>query len=404
MSSKSNRTGWLITMTALGINLILGVLYSWSVIKKALVADWGWTNTEASLPYTVSVATFALMMVFAGRAQDKYGPRKVAFLGGVLLGLGLIACSWTQNPTMMILTFGVIGGMGIGFGYSAVTPCAIKWFDSKKKGLISGIVVSGVGLSPVYIAPLTNMLYKIYGLEQIFLFLGIFALVVICLLSLLLRNPSPSEAPVQASSKTAAQSAAKPVESTQKGDYTWQEMVRMPSFYLLWFAYLMSAAAGLMLIGHMASIADVQANWKAGFLLVVILAVFNFFGRIMGGLLSDKVGRTRALLLVFLIQAVNMFAFSFYTEIPTLIAGSALAGLAYGALFALFPAATADLFGLKNLGVNYGLVFTGWGVAGIIGPIVGGLVADATGSYNISYITSAVMLVIGALLVLRMKK
>ncbi|MGE4569428.1 MAG: MFS transporter, partial [Bacteroidales bacterium] len=271
-----------------------------------------------------------------------------------------------------------------------------------------GIVVSGVGLSPVYIAPLTNMLYKTYGLEQIFLFLGIFALVVICLLSLLLRNPSPSEAAVQASSKSAAQTttqtASKPAESNQKGDYTWQEMVRMPSFYLLWFAYLMSAAAGLMLIGHMASIADVQANWKAGFLLVVILAVFNFFGRIIGGLLSDKVGRTRALLLVFLIQAANMFAFSFYTEIPTLIAGSALAGLAYGALFALFPAATADLFGLKNLGVNYGLVFTGWGVAGIIGPIVGGLVADATGSYNISYITSAVMLVIGALLVLRMKK
>lgn len=399
-------------MTALAINLILGVLYSWSVIKKALVADWGWSNTEASLPYTVSVATFALMMVFAGRAQDKYGPRKVALLGGLLLGTGLIASSFTQNPTVILLTFGVIGGMGIGFGYSAVTPCAIKWFDAKKKGLISGIVVSGVGLSPVYIAPITNMLYKAYGLEYVFLYLGIFALAVVCLLSLLLRNPSPSEAPVQvpaqapsnAPAASNTQSAATASESTQKSDYTWQEMVRMPSFYLLWFSYLMSAAAGLMLIGHMASIASVQANWQAGFLLVVILAVFNFFGRIMGGVLSDKVGRTRALLLVFLIQAVNMFAFSFYTEIPTLIAGSALAGLAYGALFALFPAATADLFGLKNLGVNYGLVFTGWGVAGIIGPIVGGLVADATGSYNISYVTSAVMLVIGALLVLRMKK
>ncbi len=412
MSVNPNRTGWFITMTALAINLILGVLYSWSVIKKALVADWGWSNTEASLPYTVSVATFALMMVFAGRAQDKYGPRKVALLGGLLLGAGLIASSFTQNPTVILLTFGVIGGMGIGFGYSAVTPCAIKWFDAKKKGLISGIVVSGVGLSPVYIAPITNMLYKAYGLEHVFLYLGIFALAVVCLLSLLLRNPSPSEVPVQvpaqapsnAPAASNTQSAATASESTQKSDYTWQEMVRMPSFYLLWFSYLMSAAAGLMLIGHMASIASVQANWQAGFLLVVILAVFNFFGRIMGGVLSDKVGRTRALLLVFLIQAVNMFAFSFYTEISTLIAGSALAGLAYGALFALFPAATADLFGLKNLGVNYGLVFTGWGVAGIIGPIVGGLVADATGSYNISYVTSAVMLVIGALLVLRMKK
>ena len=414
MSLKSNRTGWLITMTALAINLILGLLYSWSIIKKGLVADWGWTNTEASLPYTVCVATFALMMVFAGRAQDKYGPRKVALLGGLLLGAGLIASSFAQNPTMMIITFGVIGGMGIGFGYSAVTPCAIKWFDAGKKGLISGIVVSGVGLSPVYIAPLTNMLYKTYGLEQIFLYLGIFSLVGISLLSLILRNPTPSELPEKAPSNPSVSTKKSVVKtsdtksSSEKTvpirDFSWQEMVKTRSFYLLWAAYLMSAAAGLMLIGHLASIASVQASWQAGFLLVVILSIFNFLGRIAGGFLSDKMGRTRALLIVFLIQAVNMFAFSLYTTIPTLIAGSALAGLAYGALFALFPAATADFFGIKNLGVNYGLVFTGWGVAGIIGPILGGIVADITGSYNISYIVSAIMLLMGSLLVLRTNK
>jgi OFA family oxalate/formate antiporter-like MFS transporter len=187
------------------------------------------------------------------------------------------------------------------------------------------------------------------------------------------------------------------------GDYTWKEMIRTRPFILLWLSYLMSAAAGLMLIGHMASIAGVQAKWQAGFLLVVVLSVFNALGRVAGGILSDKAGRTNALLIVFLIQAVNMFAFSWYQSIPLLIFGSALAGLAYGSLFALFPAVTADFFGIRNLGVNYGLVFSGWGVAGIIGPIIGGIVADQTGTYNYSYIISAVMLLAGALMVRKVK-
>jgi len=408
-------------MAALGINLILGILYSWSVLKKALVTNWEWSNTEASLPYTVCVATFAFMMIFAGRAQDKYGPRPIALLGGLLFGAGLITSSLVSDPTLMVLTFGVIGGMGIGFGYSAVTPCAIKWFEPSKKGLISGIVVSGVGLSPVYIAPLTNMLLKTHTIEQTFLYLGVLALAVITLFALILKNPgdkaapaSPSQTPAATpassdatpgatSAKTGVSSANTVKNDLGSGDYTWKEMIRTRPFILLWLSYLMSAAAGLMLIGHMASIAGVQAKWQAGFLLVVVLSVFNALGRVAGGILSDKAGRTNALLIVFLIQAVNMFAFSWYQSIPLLIFGSALAGLAYGSLFALFPAVTADFFGIRNLGVNYGLVFSGWGVAGIIGPIIGGIVADQTGTYNYSYIISAVMLLAGALMVRKVK-
>jgi MFS transporter, OFA family, oxalate/formate antiporter len=163
--------------------------------------------------------------------------------------------------------------------------------------------------------------------------------------------------------------------------------------------YLMSAAAGLMLLGHLAGIASVQAKWQAGFMLVVILSVFNALGRVSGGFLSDKAGRINALLIVFIVQAANMFMFSFYQSIPALIAGAVVAGLSYGALFALFPAVTADFFGIRNLGVNYGLVFTGWGVAGIIGPMLGGLAADMSGTYNISYYISGVMLLTGALIV-----
>ena len=135
------------------------------------------------------------------------------------------------------------------------------------------------------------------------------------------------------------------------------------------------------------------------FWLVMLFAAFNTSGRVLGGFLSDKMGRTTGLLIVFLLQAINMFVFSFYTSFPLLVVGFAVAGIAYGALFALFPAVTADFFGVKNLGVNYGIIFTSWGIAGIVGPILGGMVADITGTYAGSYIVAGIMLLLGALLV-----
>lgn len=388
----TNSTRWIITSAALGINLLLGLLYAWSVFKKALVAEWGWNDVTASLPFTVSAAIFAFMMIFAGRAQDKYGPRIIALLGGIMFGSGLIASGFAQSPAIMVITFGVIGGIGIGLGYSATTPCAIKWFHSSKKGVISGIVVSGVGLAPVYIAPLTAYFLKLYGIQQTFIILGVFALIAIVLFSLILRNPSVDYIPAQPS-------AVKKIISSTSNNLSWAEILKTRQFYLLWLIYLLSATAGLMLIAHMASIAGTQAAWKAGFILVVVLSAFNALGRIIIGFLSDKIGRKSAFMVVFLLQAVNMFIFTFYTSIPLLIIGASVAGLAYGSLFSLMPAITADFFGVKNLGVNYGLVFSGWGIAAIIGPILGGFVVVKTGTYTMSYIVAGVLLLIGSLLI-----
>ncbi|MBN2485662.1 MAG: OFA family MFS transporter [Bacteroidales bacterium] len=385
-------TGWIITSAALGINLLLGLLYAWSVFKKALVAEWGWNDVTASLPFTVSAAIFAFIMIFAGRAQDKYGPRIIALLGGIMFGLGLIASGFSKNPAVMVLTFGVIGGIGIGLGYSATTPCAIKWFHPSKKGIISGIVVSGVGLAPVYIAPLTNFFIQRYGIEQTFIILGVIALVAIVLFSLILKNPSADYVPVQPVK-------VKKSATSQAVNLGWAEMLKHKQFYMLWSVYLLSATAGLMLIAHIASIAGTQAAWKAGFILVVILSAFNALGRIIIGFLSDKIGRRSSLIVVFLFQAVNMFLFTYFKSIPLLIIGTAIAGLAYGSLFSLMPSITADYFGLKNLGVNYGLVFSGWGIAAIIGPILGGFVVVKSGTYTLSYIVSGVLLLVGKLLV-----
>ncbi len=391
MNKSTNNRGWIITFAALGINLIMGALYSWGVIKKALVSDWQWSNTDATLPFTVSAAVFAISMIFAGRAQDKFGPRPITILGGLMLGGGLILSGFATSLMTMILTFGVIASMGIGLGYSAVTPCAMKWFDSSKKGLITGIVVSGVGLSPVYMTPIASSLLKAYGISNTFFILGAFAIAVVVILSMFLSDPPEAQAPKTASNQTAP--------APKGNDFTWSEVTKTPQFYLLWIMYALAATAGLMLIAHLPMIAEAQAQWKAGFWLIVILSIFNAFGRLVGGALSDKMGRIRAMMLVFMIQAANMFLFTFYTSIPLLIIGSIVAGIAYGALFSLFPTTTAEFFGMKNLGVNYGMIFTGWGFAGVFGGMLAAFVKDKTGVYDYGFIVAGVFLILATILV-----
>jgi MFS transporter, OFA family, oxalate/formate antiporter len=397
--SPSQTRGWTVVLAALSINLILGVLYAWSVIGKALVLEWHWKRTEASLPFTISAASFALMMIFAGRWQDKIGPRYVAMLGGIILGLGLIASSFASTPEMMLVTFGVVGGLGIGLGYSATTPPSIKWFPPARKGLITGIVVSGVGLAAVYIAPLTQYLLKATSIPKTFLILGVGTIILVSLLSQLLANPPVGYTPAAAAPGPAAAKspAARP-------NLDWHEMLRTGQFYQLWLMFVLAASAGLMIISQVAIIAKDQANIdKLGYAPVAILAIFNTLGRLVSGFLSDRFGRTNTMILAFVLQAVNMFAFIHYTTPALLIFGAAFTGLCYGTIFTLFPATTADYYGVKNLGVNYGLMFTGFGVAAIIGPMLGSKMRDAFANYHNAYTISAIMLLAGAVLAFLLK-
>ncbi len=389
-----NLKGWVVTSAATGINLILGVLYIWSIMGKALVKELGWTSTQASLPYTVCTVSFAIVMVFAGKLQDTKGPRLISTLGGILLGGGLILSSITKDPLMMVLTFGILGGAGIGFCYASTTPPAVKWFPIQKKGLISGIVVSGVGFAAVYISPLTNSLLINNGISKTFLYLGIGAIIILIAFSQLLIDPPAGYSPKTTTSAN-NQQTSKP---ESKNEYGWKEMIRTPNFYKLWIMYAFTSSAGLMIIGHIANIAKEQAQWENGYLLVVILAIFNTSGRIIGGLVSDKLGHLNTMRVIFLLQAVNMALFSQFSSYGSLALGVSIAGLCYGALFSVFPVATAESYGIKNLGVNYGLVFTAWGFGGVIGPMLAARILDSTGSYNTSYIVSAVLLVIAGAL------
>jgi OFA family oxalate/formate antiporter-like MFS transporter len=385
--------GWRVTFAALGINLALGVLYSWSVVSKNIPEAWGWTEAQKGLPYAAACLIFAFVMVPAGRMQDRLGPRLVATIGGILVGLGMILASQMTSPLGYILGFGVLAGAGIAFGYASATPPAVKWFPARRTGMIAGIVVSGFGLASVYIAPLATGLIHWKGVPFTMLVLGIGFLLVVTGLSQLLQPPPPGYVPPGSAPATAA---------VKKEDYTPREMLRTWQFHVLEFMFVAGAGAGLMIISKLAKIADAQCGVKLGFVLVAFLAIGNGAGRILAGMLSDKIGRMTTLFLCFLAQAITILLLSRATaenflgtkEVLGIL--SALIGAFYGANLALFPSITKDFYGLKNFGVNYGLVFTAWGWGGFGLSLLAGMVYDRTHSFAFAYYCSAGLLLVAA--------
>lgn len=388
--------GWTVTFAGTGINLALGILYTWSVISKGVPAEWGWTETHKSLPYAIACLVFCIIMVPAGRMQDRIGPRIVATIGGLLVGAGMILASFTTSALGYIVGFGILAGAGIGFGYASATPPAVKWFAAKKTGLIAGLVVSGFGLASVYAAPLAKHLTTAYGLPSTMMFLGIGFLIVVVVLAQLLVVPPKGYVPT-------GTPAAKPGAAAKSADATPMEMLRTWQFYVLWFMYACGAGAGLMIISKLAMIADKQAGLSLGFMLVAVLAVGNGGGRILAGMLSDKIGRKTTLFICFLVQAVAILLVASATKgsplssVGIMAVLAALIGANYGANLALFPSVTKDYYGLKNFGVNYGMVFTAWGLGGFVLSLLAGTVYDKTQSLSFAYYCSAGLLVAAAL-------
>jgi len=401
MQAIKNR-GWSVTMAGLGINLALGILYTWSIFKQAikesvLAADgrFNWDIAALNDPFAVCCLMFTVAMIFAGRIQDKLSPRVTAIIGGILTGVGLMVISQSNALSAWILGFGVLTGLGLGFGYASATPPAIKWFPGSKTGLIAGLVVAGFGLASVYIAPLANYLIAQFGLSQSMLIFGAAFLVVVCLLAMLLVNPPAGYVPAETKPKTGAP-AAKPTKLT---DFSPLEMLQTAAFYKLWFMYFVGAGAALIIIGGVAGMAK-QSMGNLAWIVVALMAVGNASGRIVAGVLSDKIGRTQTLLIMMTAQAAVIFSLLFIgdSQAVLLVTAATLVGFNYGTNLSLFPSATKDYFGLKNFGINYGLVFSAWGVGGFIFPRVSQMIVAQTGTMNSAYILCSILLMVSALI------
>ncbi|MDP6543198.1 MAG: OFA family MFS transporter [Phycisphaerae bacterium] len=410
--ASGRKHGWDVVFAAVGINLALGILYTWSVIAGGIPEDWGWADSDKAWPYAVACLVFCLIMVPAGRMQDKLGPRLVASLGGVLVGAGMVAASFTTTALGFVLGFGVLAGAGMGFGYASATPPAVKWFPSAKTGMIAGIVVSGFGLASVYAAPLATWLIKTYGLQIAMRSLGIAFLVVVVGLAQLLKVPHRVEQLVRGLGR-AGELKARAETPVKKENFTPGEMMKTWQFYALWFMYACGSGAGLMIIF---TAKKLGASVNVGTWFVVFLAIGNGGGRILAGTLSDKLGRKVTLGGFLLFQAVLVLILSVaatkgsaLNNALALTVLAALTGANYGSNLALFPAFAKDYYGLKNFGVNYGLIFTSWGVGGFMLAKLAGwvydgaLVASWKGSYDFAFYTSASLLVLAAAVVFFMK-
>ncbi|MHC4104078.1 MAG: L-lactate MFS transporter, partial [Planctomycetota bacterium] len=408
--------GWRVTFAGMGINLALGILYTWSVISGGIPEQWGWTQGDKSLPYSICCLVFCLVMVPAGRFQDKFGPRAVAATGGVLVGIGFIISSMTTTPLGFVIGFGILAGAGIGFGYASATPPAVKWFPPSKTGLIAGIVVSGFGLASVYAAPLAKWLLVNYGIQKTMLFLGIgFLFIITGVKTIITPLWFGLSQMLQAPGKDHV--AAEPVKTKSiavhdKDNFTPREMLCTSQFYMLWFMYACGAGAGLMIISVAKKIvaAQVQAALSPNIAetmavaAVVGLAIGNGGGRILAGMVSDKVGRKATLFTFLVLQAVLIFLLSkaqgqnVLASGPVLIIITALIGANYGSNLTLFPSFTKDYYGLKNFGVNYGLVFTAWGVGGFLLALLAGKLYDTYQTFSFAYYGASVLLILAAIM------
>jgi OFA family oxalate/formate antiporter-like MFS transporter len=409
---------WLVVVGALLIQLCLGAIYAWSVFTpklKAAVADggFGFSATQTQVVFAVGLATFAVVMVLAGKWQAKSGPRIVALTGGALLGLGYILARFFGAGFMgQVICIGLIGGAGIGLAYVCPIAVGMKWFPDKK-GLITGLAVAGFGFGAliwVKLAGSWGHLIESIGVLNVFGLYGIIFLVSIGLGSIVMINPpmgwkpagwNPPEIKVEGK-MVSGQSNLIP-----------EQMLRTPQFYMLWTIFIFSALAGLMTIGiiklfgidalQASGYSIAEASAIAGTAMAVFLSLGNGIGRIAWGAMSDRLGRKRSITIMTAIQGVMMLGFYFMGGTPWLLyVGAAIIGFNFGGNFALFPTATADFFGTAHVGQNYGWMFTAYGVGGIVGPIMAGIFRDG-GSWLPAFVISGILCLIATGIAIAMK-
>lgn len=386
-AAYSGISRWWRVIGGLSMNIALGTLYAWSIFVAPLEKEFHWTRAETSNVFGIAVVSFALTFIVAGRLQDKYGPFWISLIGGVLVSLGFFLCSYTHSLNYLYVCFGVIGGIGNGFGYSTPIPVMAKWFPDKR-GLAVGLAVGGYGAGSALFGPLCNLkLIPAYGVHTTFQILGGIFLVMTVFGAFLMKNPPAGYRPAGWTPGT-----AKAAASTY--DFTPSEVLRTPAFYLMWIAYALGCLAGLMVISQLVPFAKSVGIPSAALATMglVVGAIGNASGRILSGWMSDALGRLNVLRLMIAISMIAM---------PILYKVGGNVTLLYGAVFVVYwcygtqlsvnGAAAADFWGTKNAGMNYGMLFTAWGFAGYFGSKIGGTMYDKYHNYQMAFYTAAVL-------------
>jgi len=381
------------------MTLALGTLYGWSVFVAPLEHEFGWKRAQTSTVFTLAVVMFAAMLPLAGRLQDRFGPFWISLAGSLMISLSFFLFAYTSSLYYLFCVFGVLGGVGNAFGYATVVPVMAKWFPDRM-GLAIGLAIAGYGGGSAIFGTLANLvLFPHFGWRVSCMVLSGIFLVMTVTAAFLLRNPATSP----------HSAAGIPVLATAppRRQFAPSEILRTPAFYFLWLGFGLGSTAGLMVISQLIPFAASQgiSNATIATLGLVMGAFGNVSGRILAGWISDVMGRLNTLRVVLAMSSIAMPALYWV--------GAHVAGLyllifivyfCYGTQASVNPSAVSDFWGTRHAGANYGLLFTAWGFAGILGPTIGGVLFDRYKNYGVAFYTAAAISAIALICVLAAKR
>jgi OFA family oxalate/formate antiporter-like MFS transporter len=374
---------WVPLVGCMLLNVVLGAFYAWSVFVLPLERTFGWSRTDTAGVFTIAIVTTVACFVTAGRIQDRRGPRACAVLGTALLSLGFFLTSFTMSLPWLYASYGVVVGLGNGIGYAVAVPVVSKWFPDKR-GLAVGLTVGAYGAGSAVLGPLSQILITEFGWRATFRILALLFLAGGAAGTALIRNPPSGYRPPPSSRQHG---------SIAQRDVSTADMLRDPTFYSLWIAYCLGATAGMMTISQLVPFAR-SAGFDIGAATfgLTVGAIGNASGRILAGWLSDKIGRLATLKMMVLGAAVAMPAlFAWRTQLVSFYILVAAVYWCYGTLLSVFASTTADFYGTRYLGLNYGILFTGLGTAGVLGPLIGARTFDAFGDYRVAFLSASVL-------------
>ena len=368
------------------MNVALGTYYAWSVFVPALEKEFGWTRTQTSLVPTIDMVMLASMFLVAGFLQNRIGPRTVATIGGVLFSMGLFFASFTQSLTMLYATSGIMVGAGLGFGYLAPITVGSKWFPDHR-GLVNGLAIGIFAAGSGIYGPIAGVLIERVGWRGTFQASAALFFVFTMVGAYLMKDPPDGyRAPASKASASAKHGA-------HHGDVPTSQVLRTPTFYVLWFAYALGTTAGTMVISQLVPFARASGmNAQTAAFAITVGAIGSAFGRFFSGWMSDHFGRLftlRGIVVISMLATPSLYIWReqvlvFYVLLFTVY-------YCYGTQLSVYTALAGDFYGTKYLATNYGLLLLAWGFAGVLGPVIGARVFVSTGTYQYAFFGSAVL-------------
>ncbi len=393
-SASASVNRWGIALAGIFLQIALGAVYAWSVFRIPLSKQFGWTIPQVTLTFTIAIFVLGVASFFGGLWLNRAGPRIVAMTGGLLYGLGVFLASFSAHKLWWLyLSYGLIGGIGLGFGYIVPIAVLVKWFPDRR-GLITGIAVGGFGAGALITAPVATRLIQSVGVLTTFAYLGIAFLIVTVIAGYFMQNPPEGWKPA-GWTPTATE-----ISQRSKIDYTLSQALKTWQWWALWMLLFLNTSAGISLISQESPIfqdlAKVTAIVAGG--MVGIVSLGNALGRVFWAWVSDMITRKATFLVMFLIQAVLFWVFPSLTTVALLTSVSFVVLMCYGGGFGTMPAFAADYFGSKNVGPIYGLMLTAWGFASAFGPLLIANMRQASGSYRGALHVIAVVMLVSAVL------